>query len=107
MHVFLRHDDAGVTGDPLNAKRVGVSLSESCYVAFGLLIGAVIAVMRLRARRMSFGETHFHYDGWLGPLDVLYSDISKVENSSKLGYPYDRFHGPNEYRITTPSERNG
>src|SRR5262249_11430782 len=80
------------------------SIALGKYVlAIGLLIALVVAVMRLGARRMSFGETHFHYDGWFGCLHVPYSDILKVENSSKLGYPYDRFHGPNKYRITTPS----
>jgi hypothetical protein len=72
-------------------------------LALGLLTAVAGAVVRLRARRMSFSEMSFHYDGWFRSLAVPYSEISKVENSSKLGYPHNRLHGPNEYRLTAYS----
>ena len=76
------------------------------FLALGLLTAAAVAVVRLRARRMSFSQTSLHYDGWFRSLDVPYSGISKVENSSKLGYPHNRLHGPNEYRLTTYSGKS-
>jgi hypothetical protein len=68
-----------------------------------LLIVCSMAMVRLRARRMSFGTAEFHYDGWLGSIRVPYSEIVKVEHALDLGYPHNRLHGPLEYRITIRS----
>ena len=50
---------------------------------------------------MSFGDKVFGYDGWFSHFEIPYSEIIKVEDSSKLGYPRDRVHGPFEYRLAT------
>src|SRR4051794_37641392 len=74
-------------------------------LAGGLLLACSTVLARLRARRMSFGTTEFHYDGWLSSMHVPYSQIVKVEHASDLGYPQNRVHGPQEYRVTTPTGR--
>ena len=73
---------------------------KAYFYALGLLSLIATAVVRLRIRRMTFSETTFHYDGWFHKLRIPYEHIRRVESSSKVGYPADRWYGPNEYRIT-------
>src|SRR5213593_20482 len=85
---------------------VSSALLREFALASVLLIVCSIAILRLRARRMSFGTVEFHYDGWLSSMHVPYSEIVKVEHALDLGYPQNRLHGPHEYRVTTHSGRD-
>lgn len=76
------------------------------YFAMLILVCVVIAaVARLYNRKMSFGDHVFRYDGWIRTIEITYSEIIKVENAERLGYPADRLHGPHEYRITTKRQK--
>ncbi len=76
------------------------------YNAASVLAGVVtITVARLYTRKMSFDDHVFRYDGWFGFIEIPYSEIVKVENSSSLGYPIDRWYGPFEYRVTTKGKK--
>ena len=85
---------------------LGFLFLREYLLALVLLTTVAIVLVRLRGRRMSFSVTQFHYDGWFRSLNVPYSKIVKVEKSSKLGYPHDRLHGANEYRLTMDSGRS-
>jgi hypothetical protein len=83
-----------------------VLISTREYFTAAALSAAVALVsIRVYTRRMSFDDQVFRYDGWFGPIQIPYSEIIKVETSSSLGYPADRWHGASEYRITTKYKR--
>lgn len=81
-------------------------LSAGDYADVGKIVVVVaIVVARLRARKMSFGDRSFRYDGWFRSMEIPYSEIIKVENSEELGYPTNHRHGPLEYRLTTEEDK--
>lgn len=83
-------------------------LSAGDYADVGKIVVVVaIVVARLRARKMSFGDQSFRYDGWFRSIEIPYSKIIKVERSDELEHPYDQTRGPEEFRLTTEKAGTG
>ena len=78
---------------------LGASGSYAAVASYVALVGLVVA--RIRARRMVFSPTSFHYDGWVRNFTIPLAEIKRVERARPFSYRGDRFHGPLEYCITT------
>ena len=79
-------------------------LSMGGYAA-ALVVAAIlgVAALRLRSRKMSFGDDGFRYDGWVTTLRTRYDAIGSIDGASSLGWPEESRLGPTEYRFTLPS----
>lgn len=80
---------------------VAALLSAHAYVAGMTAIGVGAAfVVRLRARRMVFGEDSFRYDGWFRTIRIPYAGIQRVVRAEAFGYPIDRLRAGNHCIVT-------
>ena len=65
-----------------------------------LSILVLAGLWRIRACKMVFSATSFHYVGWLTSFTVLLSQVDRVVRGTHFGHATARLHG-NEYCILT------